>query len=190
MGGLGSGHWYWWDSKPTVESRRSIDVRWLVREGIIKPGVWRRGSLRWSDPDTGEERSSIGYIVDAQADGTGTMRLTYTYMPGDAKQEKIGYPIRLVTTRPHLGGLRWWFICPLMVNDRPCRRRVAKLYGRGKYFGCRTCHGLVYRSSQEAHQGERVERMLQKMWLAHGVFPDPASASFAELMLMLRAMDR
>jgi len=161
----------------------------MVRKGIIAPGVWRAGSLKWSDPDTGEERSSIGYIVDTRENDTGTMRLHYTHMPGEPEEAKLDYPVRLVTTRPHLGGMRWWFICPLVVSGRPCRRRVAKLYSR-KYYGCRTCHGLVYRSSQEAHQRDRVDSMLHKMWLAHGGFPDPASATPAELLLMLRAVDR
>ena len=190
MGGLGSGSWYRYDSKRTVEGQQSIDTRWLVREGIIEPGVGRKGSLKWTSVDTGEETGSIGYTVHAWANGTGTMHLNYLFMPHNGEQESVNYPVRLVTTRPHLGSLRWWFIRPLVVNDRPCRRRVAKLYGPDKYFGCRTCNGLVYRSSQQAHQSERVEAMLQKMWLAHGGFPDPASATSAELMLMLRAMDR
>jgi len=86
--------------------------------------------------------------------------------------------------------MRWWFICPLIVNGRPCRRRVAKLYGNGRYFGCRTCKGLVYRSSQEAHQGERVENMLRKLWRRYRGFPDSKKASAAELILMMKALDR
>jgi hypothetical protein len=190
MGGLGSGSWYRYDSKRTVEGQRSIDARWLVREGIIKPGVWRSGSLRWTSERTAEDRGSIGYTVEAREDGTGTMTLKYTYASGDPEEEKLEYPVRLVTTRPHLGGLRWWFICPLVVDGRPCRRRVAKLYGPGKYFGCRTCKGLVYESSQEAHRSERLERSLRRMWRAHRGFPDPEHASRAELFLMVRALYR
>ena len=183
MGGMGSGHWYRRDSKPTVEGQRWIDSRRLAREGVIEPGVRRCGSLRWSDPVSGQARGSLDFMVDARANGTGTMQLKYTVMPRGLEQEKLDYHVRLVTTRPHLGGMRWWFICPLAVNDRPCRRRVAKLYGAGKYFGCRACHGLVYRSSQEAHQRDRIEGMLQRMWFAHGGLPDPATAAPAELFL-------
>jgi len=190
MGGLGSGQWYRYDSKRTVEGCISIDSRWLAREGKIEPGAWCTGSLKWTSSYSGENRGSIGYTIEARSDGTGTMRLRYDHTPYAGEPESLDYPVRLVTTRPHLGGLRWWFICPLVVNDRHCRRRVAKLYGNGKYFGCRTCKGLVYRSSQEAHQNERVEAMLQKMWFAQGGFPDPANASDAELILMMRAMDR
>ena len=190
MGGLGSGGWYRYDSKRTVESCISLDTRWLAREGRIKPGAQCIGSLKWTSSYSGEDRGSIGYTISARSDGTGMMQLRYHHTPFGGEPEPVDYAVRLVTTRPHLSGLRWWFICPLVVNDRPCRRRVAKLYGPGKYFGCRTCKGLVYRSSQEAHQGERVEVMLRKMGFAHGNFPDPANASPAELMLMIRAMDR
>lgn len=42
------------------------------------------------------------------------------------------------------GGRRPWFICG------NCGRRVAVLYGAGKYFACRHCYDLTYRSSQES----------------------------------------
>ena len=122
---------------------------------------------------SGEDRGSIGYTIDARSDGTGTMQLRYQHTPFGGEPESLDYSVRLVTTRPHLGGMRWWFICPLVVNGRPCRRRVAKLYGNGKYFGCRTCKGLAYRSSQEAHQAERIERSLRGLWRKHRGFPEP-----------------
>jgi hypothetical protein len=40
-----------------------------------------------------------------------------------------------VTTRPHLGGLRWWFVCPLIVGGCACGRRCAKLYLHGQFLG-------------------------------------------------------
>jgi hypothetical protein len=32
----------------------------------------------------------------------------------------IQLPIRLQTTRPHLGGVRWWFTCPLIIGSAAC----------------------------------------------------------------------
>src|SRR5262245_19639228 len=157
MGGLGSGHWYRDDAKRTVESCISIDSRRLARKGSIVPGARCTSSLKWTSSHTGEDRGSIGYTIDARTDGTGTMHLRYTHTPYGGEPELLDYPVRLVSTRPHLGGLRWWFICPLVINDRPCGRRIAKLYHCGKYFGCRTCLRLAYRSSQEAHQSYRAE---------------------------------
>jgi hypothetical protein len=45
--------------------------------------------------------------------------------------------IRLVTSAPHFGGLRYWFECP------SCQCRVGKLYALDS-LACRKCHNLVY----------------------------------------------
>ena len=73
-------------------------------------------------------------------------------------EEDIRIPIRLQATRPGFGGRRWWLTCPLMVAGIACNRRIGKLYlpPGARYFGCRQCHDLTYRSSQEAHQTERL----------------------------------
>jgi hypothetical protein len=76
----------------------------------------------------------------------------------------IQLPIRLQTTRPHLGGVRWWFTCPLGIGSAPCRRRVSKLHLHRRYFGCRHCHSLTYRSCQVAHKQERSDAC----WAKHG----------------------
>ena len=57
-------------------------------------------------------------------------------------------PHTLVTTKPHFGGLRWWFICPGL---RCGGKRVAKLYRppNGDLFLCRECYEITHRSSQE-----------------------------------------
>ena len=31
--------------------------------------------------------------------------------------------VELVSTSPHYGGLRWWFICPVTVGGRACQRQ-------------------------------------------------------------------
>jgi hypothetical protein len=63
-----------------------------------------------------------------------------------------------VTTRPHLGGERRWFACP------GCARRVATLYRPvpGDVWRCRACHGLTYRSAQQAHRAEREARRAER----------------------------
>lgn len=59
--------------------------------------------------------------------------------------------IPVTTTRPYLGGRRFWFLCPMVRNGKQCARRVARLYlPRGQQaFGCRHCHNLTYRSARE-----------------------------------------
>lgn len=64
--------------------------------------------------------------------------------------------VRLTTTRPFYGGLRWWCQCS------ECERRARVIYrppGAG-LFACRTCARVTYRSTQQhrAFGWERLER--------------------------------
>ena len=69
------------------------------------------------------------------------------------------YDIELATTPCRYGGLRYWFICPLVKNGYPCHRRITKLYlpSGGTYYGCRHCYDLTYESCQE--HDTRVDRL-------------------------------
>ena len=60
--------------------------------------------------------------------------------------------VKLVTTVPNFGGLRFWLVCP------SCSRRFTKLYclGDRKSFQCRTCQGLTYRSCRESHEDDAI----------------------------------
>ena len=81
----------------------------------------------------------------------GGVRLHYSYQ----KQPVDPYLVRWVSTTPHYGGQRYWWLCP------SCGRRCAYLYG-GKIFACRTCHDLTYASAQSGDpRRERVERRLR-----------------------------
>jgi hypothetical protein len=64
----------------------------------------------------------------------------------------VDYKVRLTTTKPNYGGLRWWFLCPLVRPDGGPQRRVVKLYlpSGAKYFGSREGYGLTYTSCQES----------------------------------------
>jgi hypothetical protein len=98
----------------------------------------------------------VGYEVNT-LDDSPWLRLTYTLT---ASQEALDYRIRLATTRPQFGGMRWWFICPLIVNGAPCSRRVGKLYfpPGARYYGCRHCYRLAYTSCQESHKFDGLYR--------------------------------
>jgi len=69
-----------------------------------------------------------------------------------------------VTTRPYFGGIRWWFICPLIVEGRACQERVRRLHlpPGGRYFGCRRCYNLTYESVRT--HDDRIGRMLRNPW--------------------------
>jgi len=154
MGGPGSGaraHWWRPEKKATVEGCLPLDANSLMREGALKAGVLSTGDCLW------ERRSGELFCLDFEADlrepGREAMTLSHFARGRPHEGERLRYHVELVSTVPRFGGLRWWFVCPLVVNGVPCRRRVGKLYlpGGASYFGCRRCYDLTYTSSQEAH---------------------------------------
>ena len=148
MGGPGSGNFYRWrGKKATVEESLVVSVGTL--RGRLVPGA--AGTVTWTTG--GVDRSAVGYAVDGSADAP---RVIFDYRWRDAEDVRLS--VWLEASPMRFGGRRWWFVCPLVVNGRACNRRACKLYlpPGGRYFGCRTCHRLTYRSAQEAHQAERV----------------------------------
>jgi hypothetical protein len=135
-----------WRKKPLADGRVALDTSDLKRLRLLVPGTANRpGVLTWSRG--GERASQIAYRLTVGADA-GTLRLVYsttTDPPAD-----LDYPVPLVATPCHLGGVRWWFLCPLARGGVACGRRVRKLYLGGRYFGCRRCHNLTYRSTQQS----------------------------------------
>jgi hypothetical protein len=126
MGGYGSGERF--SKKAVVEGRLTIDTADLRRWNLLAPGTtYRTGSLYWRRGEEKEPSLSVGYALDLDGGG-GTFWLRYqTGQP----PESVNYPVRLVTTPCHLGGVRWWFTCPLSRNGAACRRRVRKVLPAG-----------------------------------------------------------
>jgi hypothetical protein len=148
MGGMGSGNWWRWQGrKSTVEKSLVVamkDIRKRLSGGAAGTFTWT-----WASGS----KSSIGYFVTWNYD-TPTVILHYRWRD----VEDVRIPVSLEATATQFGGQRWWFICPLIVRGVPCDRRAGKLYlpPGARYFGCRRCHNLTYRSCQEAHQTERL----------------------------------
>ncbi len=161
MGGFGSGctdHWWRPPKKPVVERCLFLDANRWTREGILKSGVCHAGSWGWTYP--GGKGFSVRYEVNTLDPGRPVLRLAYSWAwAGSEELHSASYALRLTTTRPHFGGLRWWFVCPLVADGRPCNRRVGKLYlpPRARHFGCRHCHSLTYTSCQ--HHDKRVDAL-------------------------------
>jgi hypothetical protein len=163
-----------------VESRYSLDTTDLKRWKLLKPGITNRfGSFEWRRGGEEKPSSSVSYMLTVGPDD-GTLRLMYSIKSMNAE---LDYPVQLITTPCHLGGVRWWFICPLSRNSVACGRRVRKLYLCGKYFGCRHCHNLTYRSCQESDS--RVYALVRA-----GLDATPAieGASVTQLGLTLKAL--
>jgi hypothetical protein len=146
VGGVGSGNWYRFDKKTTTDECQSIDVRYLHRNGLLKPGHYF--SLRWSR--AGRQTGSIGGVAYRDQ-----VTLLYRHRRGPAGEwEDIKETVPLTWTACNFGGERPWCICP----GAGCGRRVAVLYGPGRYFLCRHCCDLSYGSQRE----DKMHRSLRK----------------------------
>ena len=97
----------------------------------------------------GEQTGSICYRMEADR-----MVLNYRHKPPGGEWEPVEQVISFDRTPCNYGGRRTWFRCPR------CGKRVAVLYGAGKYFFCRHCYDLTYASQQEG----RVDRLMRKAW--------------------------
>jgi hypothetical protein len=141
VGGVGSGSWYRFNKKATTDECHSLDVRYLHRNGLLTPGRWF--SLRWSR--AGRETGSIRGAVEGNARPYRVI-LLYRHRRGPSGEwEDVREPVPLSWTACNLGGERPWFICP----GAGCGRRVAVLYGPGRYFLCRHCYELAYQSQRD-----------------------------------------
>jgi hypothetical protein len=136
MGGILSSRWGWHRKRQTVENACTLDLSEVARKVAAHSRVSAR--VRWLRGET--EIASISYTI---ADEYGVRVLTLEYAI-TRTGELVTIPIRLETTRPRFGGVRWWGRCP-------CGRRVGKLYlpGGATRFACRHCHGLTYTSCQQ-----------------------------------------
>lgn len=148
MGGPGSGRPRQLRRKQTVDDAYSFDISWLTEEGYFADENGRyTGAFAW--PVYGPDlllRTDFKLNVARR-----WIRLIYHHSPST---DLVTYKVRLTTTTVFGGGVRWWFICPMKRKGELCGRRVGSLFlpaGR-RYFVCRHCHGLTYRSCQESHK--------------------------------------
>ena len=183
MGGFGSGER--WSKKDVVEHCHSLDTTTLRRWKLLVPGITdRAGCFEWRRGGEGKPSSSVGYRLTV-GPSTGTLRLLYAVKSANAE---LDYVVRLVTTSCRLGGMRWWFVCPLERNGIVCGRRVRKLYLSGRYFGCRHCHRLTYRSAQE--HDKRVDWLRNNPAALGRMLDNPEGMSVTQLCLALKAARR
>ena len=144
-------------TKSTVEDGLTLSISTLkkgIREVAEGHAVGWAGISSWSNTATGTRTASLGYTIRKS---TGAPVVWLDYKKGD---EALTYQVYLTSTNPNYGGRRWYFICPLM----GCSRRVACLYlaPGARYFGCRQCYKLTYRSTRE-ELTDKVDSRLYKV---------------------------
>ena len=173
MGGIGSGRWDrdGHGKKTSVQQSHLLDANRLARDSLLRVGV--EGGCLSIDPFT-----QLPFYVWSKtilSNGSPFLLLYYhlTDLLGN-QSEDICASIPLQTTRPHFGGLRFWFTCPLTVGGIVCNRRVGKLYlpPGARFFGCRHCHRLVYRPepspfevlARAERRAQVIQEQLDRVW--------------------------
>ena len=135
MGGFGAGRL---GERTKTEDCWSLDVTRLHREGRLEPG--HHSHLPCTR--NGRVVASVSVLCEGH-------KLVLSYWLRGVP-ETIEYPVRLTWSPCTKGGRRPYFLCPGRPGERGCRRRVAKLYRRDRYFLCRHCQELSYTSQSEA----------------------------------------
>lgn len=150
MGGWGSG----WQGtkKDVVDDCILLSIKELVRERVLVPGSYRRGSLTWQCGG-GNSSARFEYESELRQDGTGSLFLRYV-----GAGQQFCHWVSLRSTVPFYGGRRWWFLCPLRSI------RAAKLYllPGATSFASRRAYDLTYTSCQESGSVDRLCRKLAR----------------------------
>jgi hypothetical protein len=163
-----------------VEACLTLDANRWMREGILTPRSCLTGAWRWTYGNGRE--CSVAYEANTLCQCRPFVRLWYSWsQPATQEEGSEDYRVSLTTTAPWFGGQRWWFVCPLVIDGRPCERRVGRLYlpPGGRYFGCRHCHRLTYRSAQE--HDKRVDAMRRNPALLDAAVNGPTNVTLLGL---------
>lgn len=142
MGGYNSGRGSY-ASTGTVEQSRRIDIRYMKKRGLLRPGF--HGTISWSRGGT--PTGEINFTAHPRH-----LELHYRVQEHGGDWENKYQSVPLALTPCHYGGYRNWLVCP------NCTRRVVVLCFASMGFYCRHCCRLAYES-------QRVDR-LGRMCLA------------------------
>jgi len=131
-------------AKSLTAEIRYVDVRQLVRDGLLVPG--RLFELEWHFVRTGQRLAAARLEV-------GNDFVSFQYHASSTWQSSdILQTVRLIQTSCHYGGARHWFACP------SCSRRVAILYLEFT-VACRHCHQLAYKAQRETRHDRNIRRL-------------------------------
>lgn len=148
----------WIDKKETVEDTASLDILSMQKAGVFKKGRGHRWTCTWERGD--EKGNSIAYWLEAVSRSNFGLALhfEYSHTPYNGETQNLDYLVPVVPTPCNLGGVRWWYLCPLSNCLKRCR--ILYLPYGAEYFGCRKCHKLTYESRQ-FHRNKFYEAWLR-----------------------------
>lgn len=154
MGGHGSGRP---GIRCAVEDALRIDLASPAVRSALAHGSRAHGTLAWRVD--GEQVARVGYAFEMADPSNARMLLNFSIDGRPVRQT-----IELAHTRPRFGGIRWWFVCPVL-QQRGLWQPVRTLFlpARASAFASRVAHGLNYRSQKESRSlPKRIERLLRE----------------------------
>ena len=119
MGGLGSTRWEYNRKKQVVENCLTLDAFTFLKDSAPSSGT-----ASWTNRYTEEKSSSVAFEIDNYQC---QIVFSYSYDSNDGRENVI-LPVRIDSAGSGFGGNQILFICPLVVNDEVCNRRVRELY--------------------------------------------------------------
>ena len=140
MGGLGSGRWHGKTRRLTTGLCVSID---LADMGLREASVTHLFANVSNHPLV-----SVSWAPS----------LSRVVVEAMTSTDSRGFSVELSTTRPHLGGVRYWFICPQCSHSRRVLRLTPALD-----LGCQGCLNLAY-PTQRLNRYWRMNRRLDLLW--------------------------
>jgi hypothetical protein len=152
MGGLGSTRWRRHRKAVTVEDCQGFNLERLLWAEALIAGT--AGTLRWRGG------GAARFVVHADGESLAVLLRFLGAPPGGLlgvllglESAEVEQTIRLASSPTPRGRRRWWLLCPLGVGGPLCGRGALHLYRPPgeQLFGCRSCHGLTYASSQRSH---------------------------------------
>jgi hypothetical protein len=141
--------------KTTVEDCLVLNVNMLT----YRVALGRRNERRRMISLNGGTIINVGVNSASASSDELAIRLQYYCSDGI-----IEYDVAVLTTPCFFGGHRLWFSCPgERCDGGACMTRVAKLYKPhdSRYFLCRHCHNLSYRSRQEWQSQSPISLVIQ-----------------------------
>lgn len=134
--------------KKEAEKLLRLSISFLRKNGYL--GYWKTGTIKWTRYGT---EAVIGITTQILTDSP-YMRLTYAITGQDGIKKNFDYNVMLTSTPCNFGEKRFWFVCPLTIDGKPCNKRIGVIYKGNDYFGCRNCFNLTYKSkNMNRHSG-------------------------------------
>jgi len=146
MGGYGSGRQR---ERPLAEELPALRVRDL-RHAIraVTSGGSGHQTIMWTQ--SGRTIFRLHCMIVAYAPGALRLLLAPSEREAFASES-----LALSATPQHLGGQRWWFLCPA------CARRAGMLFLHVQHWRCRRCIQISYQSS--CHSDKRLGPLLEQI---------------------------